>query len=399
MKVLVLNAGSSSLKYQLLNTLDQSVIAKGVIEKIGLGMSIIGYTNGNHPKVSLEKPLKNHEEALAIVFDSLVKGDVAVLSSLEDINAIGHRVVHGGEVYQKTIKIDDSVLQEIERLNDLAPLHNPANIMGIRACQKIVPNTPQVAVFDTAFHQTMEPVSYIYGIPYEYYEKYAIRRYGFHGTSYAYVAPKASELLGKKNEDTNLIICHIGNGASMAAVRGGKCIDTSMGFTPLEGLLMGTRCGSIDPAIIPFLMEKENLSTEQISNIMNKESGLKGISGISSDMRDVEQASHTGNKRATLAVDLLAHSIRKTIGSYLVELNGSVDAIVFTAGMGEFDSNLRALVTKGLSALGIEIDENKNKTNKSKLEDISTPNAKIRTLVVPTNEELQIALETETILR
>ncbi|MGL5956835.1 MAG: acetate kinase, partial [Brevinema sp.] len=277
--------------------------------------------------------------------------------------------------------------------------HNPANIMGIRACQKIAPNTPQVAIFDTAFHQTMEPVAYMYGIPYRYYEQFKIRRYGFHGTSYAYVTPKASELLNKKVEQTNLIICHIGNGASIAAVRGGKCVDTSMGFTPLEGLMMGTRCGNIDPAIVPFIMDKENCSTEQISAILNKESGLKGISGVSSDMRDVEAAAKNGNKHAQLAIDMLAHSIRKIIGSYLVELNGQVDALVFTAGMGEFDTNLRALVTKDLELLGIAIDPEKNKACRSKLEDISTADAKIRTLVVPTNEELMIALETEKILK
>ena len=399
MKVLVLNAGSSSLKYQLLDTSDQNVIAKGVIEKIGLGMSMIGYTNGSHPKVELEQELKNHEDALTIVFDSLTKGDKAILSSLEEIDAIGHRIVHGGEVYNSTVRINDDVIAQVEKVCDLAPLHNPANLMGIRACLKIVPNTPQVGVFDTAFHQTMDPASYIYPIPYEYYEKYGVRRYGFHGSSYAYVAPKAAELLGKKSENTNLIICHIGNGASIAAVKGGKSIDTSMGFTPLEGLMMGTRCGNIDPAIVPFLMEKENLTTEQVSNIMNKESGLKGISGISSDMRDVESAAHDGNKRAQLAIDLLAHGIRKTIGSYLVELNGNVDAIVFTAGMGEFGTELRKLVTDNLSSLGIEIDQAKNSANRSKLEDISTASAKIRTLVIPTNEELQIALETEAIVK
>lgn len=399
MKVLVLNAGSSSLKYQLLNTVDQSVLAKGVIEKIGLENSIIGYTNGDFPKVSYEAPLANHQEALEVIFKSLVEGDSAILSSFEDIQAIGHRVVHGGEIYSEPVLITDEVVKNIEKLCDLAPLHNPANLMGIKACQQIVPNTRQVAVFDTAFHQTMDPVSYMYPLPYEYYTKYGVRRYGMHGSSYAYVAPKAAELLGKEINHTNLIVCHIGNGASVAAIKGGKCIDTSMGFTPLEGLMMGTRCGSIDPAVILYLMEKEGLSIEQASNIMNKESGLKGVSGVSSDMRDVHQASEQGNERAQLAVKMLAHSIKKMIGSYLAELGGEVDALVFTAGMGEFDTLLRALVTSNLSRLGIEIDQKVNDETRSKLVDISTPNAKIRTLVVPTNEELMIALATEKLVK
>ncbi len=399
MKVLVLNAGSSSLKYQLLNTEDKSVIAKGVIEKIGLGSSIVGYSNEGYDKVSYETPLKNHDEALKVVFDSLILGDCAILNSLDDINAIGHRVVHGGEVYNKPVLITEEVIKAIEKLCDLAPLHNPANLMGIKACQKIVPNTPQVAVFDTAFHQTMEPVSYLYPIPYSYYENYKIRRYGFHGTSYEYVTPKAAELLNKEKSDVNLIICHIGNGASVTAVKGGKSIDTTMGFTPLEGLMMGTRCGSIDPAIVTYIMDKEDLNTQQVNNVLNKESGLLGISGISSDMRDIENAAEEGNKRAALAVEMLAHSIRKTIGAYLVELNGIVDAIVFTAGMGEFDTNLRRLVTENLSALGIELDQDKNKACRSKLEDISTPASKIKVLVVPTNEELMIAQDTEKTLK
>ncbi len=399
MKILVHNAGSSSLKYQLLNTDDQNVIAKGVIEKIGMDDSIVGYTNGDFDKVSFETPLKNHDEALKVVFDSLVSGDKAVLSSLDDIDAIGHRAVHGGETYNQPVLIDDAVLAEMENLCELAPLHNPANLMGMQACKRISPNTPMVAIFDTAFHQTMDPVAYMYPIPYSYYENYKIRRYGFHGTSYAYVAPKASELMSKKVEDTNLIICHIGNGASIAAVRGGKCVDTSMGFTPLEGLMMGTRCGNIDPAIVPFIMDKENCDTVAISNILNKESGLKGISGVSSDMRDVEKAASEGNPRAQLAVDMLAHTIRKIVGSYIVELDGKVDAIVFTAGMGEFDTHLRHLVTQNLTALGIEIDQDKNKKCLSKLEDISSASAKVKTLVVPTNEELMIALETEKIVK
>ncbi|MGL4394880.1 MAG: acetate kinase [Brevinema sp.] len=399
MKVLVLNAGSSSLKYQLLDTSNQSVLAKGVIEKIGLENSIVGYSNGDFPKVSYETPLKNHEEALKVVFDSLVSGDAAILSSFEDIHAIGHRVVHGGEIYSKPVLVNEEVVKNIEELCNLAPLHNPANLMGIKACQNIVPNTPQVVVFDTAFHQTMDPVSYLYALPYEYYEKYSLRRYGMHGSSYSYVAPKAAEFLGKDPKDTNLIICHIGNGASITAVKGGKSVDTSMGFTPLEGLMMGTRCGSIDPAAMLFLMEKENLTTEQASNIMNKESGLKGISGVSSDMRDVRGAADNNNERAMLAMKMFVHSIRKHIGAYLLELNGDVDAIVFTAGIGEYDVTIRRMVTENLSKLGIEIDQELNAQTLCELKDLSTPNAKIKTLVVPTNEELMIALETENLVK
>ena len=398
MKVLVLNAGSSSLKYQFLNTEDESIMAKGVIEKIGLESSMIGYTNGNHKKVSLEKPLKNHDEALQVVFDSLVKGDQAILSSLDEIDAVGHRAVHGGDLYSDAALVTDKVLADLDALCELAPLHNPANIMGIRACQKIVPQTPQVVVFDTAFHQTMKPVAYMYPIPYKYYENYKIRRYGFHGTSYAYVTPKACEFLGTKVEETNLVICHIGNGASITAVRNGKCVDTSMGFTPLEGLMMGTRCGRIDSAIIPYVMEKESISSDEVLRILNEESGLKGISGVSSDMRDVEKAAAEGNERAVLAVAMLAHTIRKTIGSCLVTLDGKVDAIVFTAGMGEFDTSLRETVTKNLESLGIEIDVAKNAACRSALEDVSTPNSRTKILVVPTNEELMIARETEQLL-
>ncbi|SFB80162.1 acetate kinase [Brevinema andersonii] len=399
MKILVLNAGSSSLKYQLLDTASQSIMAKGVVEKIGLNDTFLGFTNGSHPKVEKNIHAANHDEALKEVFASLVEGPTAVIKDLNEIHAIGHRVVHGGEVYSQPTLVTEAVLTELDKLSDIAPLHNPPNIMGIRACQKIVPQTPQVAVFDTAFHQTMEPVAYMYGLPYEYYEKYGIRRYGFHGTSYAYVTQEAAKFLNKSQDQVNLIVCHIGNGASMAAIKNGKSIDTSMGFTPLEGLMMGTRSGSLDPAAVLYIMEKEKLTPAQASDLLNKQSGLKGVSGVSSDMRDVEAAADQGNKQAKLAKDMMAHYIRRMLGAYLVELDAQVDAIVFTAGMGEFDVQLRAQVTAGLSSLGIEIDQAVNKESKSKLRDISTPSAKIRTLVVPTNEELMIALETQEVVK
>lgn len=399
MKILVLNAGSSSLKYQLLDTAHQSVIAKGVVEKIGLDDTFLGFTNGSHAKIEKKIQAASHDEALKEVFTSLVDGPTAVINDLNEIQAVGHRVVHGGEVYSQPTLITEEVLTELDKLSDIAPLHNPPNIMGIRACQKIVPQTPQVAVFDTAFHQTMEPVSYMYGLPYEYYEKYGIRRYGFHGTSYAYVTQEAAKFLNKPKNQVNLIVCHIGNGASMAAIRNGKSIDTSMGFTPLEGLMMGTRSGSLDPAAVLYIMEKEKLTPAQASDLLNKQSGLKGVSGVSSDMRDVEAAAGQGNKQAKLAKEMMAHYIRRMLGAYLVELDGQVDAVVFTAGMGEFDTELRAQVTAGLSSLGIEIDKTVNKETKSKLRDISTPSAKIRTLVVPTNEELMIALETREVVK
>lgn len=399
MKILVLNAGSSSLKYQLLDTSNQSVIAKGVVEKIGLNDTFLGFTNGSHAKIEKKIQAANHDEALKEVFASLMDGPTAVIKNLNEIQAVGHRVVHGGEMYSQPTLITETVLTELDKLSDIAPLHNPPNIMGIRACQKIVPQTPQVAVFDTAFHQTMEPVAYMYGLPYEYYEKYGIRRYGFHGTSYAYVTQEAAKFLNKPKNEINLIVCHIGNGASMVAIRNGQSIDTSMGFTPLEGLVMGTRSGSLDPAAVLYIMEKEKLTPAQASDLLNKQSGLKGISGVSSDMRDVEAAADQGNKQAKLAKDMMAHYIRRILGAYLVELNGQVDAVVFTAGMGEFDTQLRSQVTAGLSLLGIEIDETVNKETKSKLKDISTPSAKIRTLVVPTNEELMIALETQEVVK
>ncbi|MGL5721441.1 MAG: acetate kinase [Brevinema sp.] len=399
MKVLILNAGSSSLKYQLMETADNSVIAKGVVEKIGLDDTFIGYENGSHPKIKKTFACKNHTDAIEMMFDSLLKGNEAVLKSIDEVEAIGHRVVHGGEKYSSSVRIDADVMKALKDLSDLAPLHNPANIMGIEACSKILPNAPQVAVFDTAFHQTMPPESYIYGLPYQYYEKYRVRRYGFHGTSYAYVAKKAAEFLGKKPEETNLIICHIGNGASVCAVQNGKSVDTSMGMTPLEGVLMGTRSGTIDPGVVLYIMEKENLTPAEASNLLNKQSGLLGVSGLTSDMRDIENAALENNQRAILARHLLSNGLRKLIGSYFTVLKGKVDAICFTAGMGEYDPLLRAETCEGLEFLGISIDKDLNKGVRGKLTNLSAKDAKIPALCVPTNEELMIALETERLVK
>lgn len=395
MKILVLNAGSSSLKYQLLETKDQSIIAKGTVEKIGLGDTFIGFSNTGHAKVERTFKGDNHEIALQEVFDSLTKGKEAVLKSLDEIQAIGHRVVHGGEKYAKSSLINADLISTVQTLSEIAPLHNPPNLMGIKACQKILPKVPQVAVFDTAFHQTMPEVAYMYGLPYDYYKKYGIRRYGFHGTSFAYVTQKTAEFLGKKPEDTNLIICHIGNGASIAAVKNGKSVDTTMGFTPLEGLIMGTRAGTFDTAALLYLMEKEKLSIADASDLVNKKSGLLGVSGVSSDMRDVEKAAAEGNHRAELAKEMLAYRIRKTIGAFSAVLEGKIDAVCFTAGMGEFDTGLRLDSCKGLEYLGISIDEAVNSETRSKLQEISKKGSKIKVLCVPTNEELMIALETE----
>lgn len=395
MNILVLNSGSSSLKYQLLNIKNKAVLAKGLVEKIGFSDSIFSYTNGLHDTIQNKYAIKDHDEALEYIVRSLSDGEKAVISSFEDIYAIGHRVVHGGSSYDKAVLINENVITELEKLYDLAPLHNFAHVMGIRSCQKLMPGKAQVAVFDTAFHQTLSPEAFMYPVPYQFYEKYQVRRYGFHGTSCAYVVQKTSEFLNKSVNNLNAIICHIGNGASVTAIKNGKSFDTSMGFTPLDGLMMGSRCGSVDPAVILFLMEKEGISPKGMDALLNKSSGLKGISGISSDMRDVLAAAKNGNKRAQLAIDMMVHSLRKIIGSYFFELGGKVDAIIFTAGMGEYDMNLREQVIKDVDLLGIQLDLEKNRKCLSKLEDISSRDSRIRVLVVPTNEELMIAMETE----
>ena len=392
MNILVINCGSSSLKFQLIDSETEKCIAKGLCERIGIEGSRITYTPDGGEKEQTVTPMPDHTEAIRLVLEALTNPKTGVVKSLDEIGAVGHRIVHGGEKFAASTIITDEVMKAIEECNDLAPLHNPANLIGINACKKLMPTTPMVAVFDTAFHQTMPEEAYMYGLPYEYYEKYKIRRYGFHGTSHSYVSRKAAEVLDKKYEDLKIIVCHLGNGASVSAVKSGKCVDTSMGLTPLEGLAMGTRSGDIDPAIIEFIMNKENLTIAQMSNVLNKKSGVLGISGVSSDFRDIEGAAEEGNKRARLALDRFAYVVKKYIGSYVAAMDG-VDAIVFTAGLGENSASMREKICSGLTFLGIEIDPAKNKIRGEEIE-ISTANSKTKVLVIPTNEELMIARDT-----
>ena len=393
MKILVINCGSSSLKYQLINMETEDVMAKGLVERIGIEGSRIKHETIGKEKKTIETPMQDHKRALELVMESLTNEEYGAIKSLDEIDAVGHRVVHGGEDFAKSVVIDEKVLKGIEDNVEIAPLHNPPNIMGIKACQRLLPDVKQVAVFDTAFHQTMPEESYIYALPYEYYEKYKIRRFGFHGTSHKYITNKAAEMLGKDVNEVNLITCHLGNGSSICAVKNGKSIDTSMGFTPLEGLAMGTRCGDLDPAILPFIMDKENLSTEEINTLINKKSGVLGISGVSSDFRDIEAARDEGNKRAKLALDIFEKRVRGYIGSYMTELD-HVDAIVFTAGVGENSIEMRESIVNGLKSLGIKIDpERNNVRGEDKL--ISADDSSIKIFVIPTNEELMIARDTK----
>lgn len=392
MKVLVINCGSSSLKYQLINMEDESVLAKGLVERIGIEGSVLKHELANREKEIIKVDMPDHKVALKLVLESLVNEDYGAIRSMEEISAVGHRVVHGGEKFASSCIIDKDVIKALEDCIELAPLHNPPNLIGIEACREILPNTPMVAVFDTAFHQTMPKKAFIYGLPYEYYEKYGIRKYGFHGTSHRYVTLRAAQMLGKKVEEVNLITCHLGNGASVAAIQGGKSVDTSMGFTPLEGLVMGTRCGSIDPAIVPFLMEKESLSLSEVNNIMNKKSGVLGVSGVSSDFRDVEGEADNGNERAQLALDAFQLRVTQYIGAYAAVL-GRVDGIVFTAGLGENSATDRAAILESLKAWGIKLDMEANKSRGKQLF-ISTEDSSIKVMVIPTNEELMIARDT-----
>lgn len=390
MKILVINAGSSSLKYQLINMDDKSVMAKGLCERIGIDGKNTFKPTGGTP-VELTAPLKDHSDAIKSVISALVNPKYGVISSMDEIDAVGHRVVHGGEMFSKSVVIDDEVMAAVEKCIPLAPLHNPANIIGINACKEVMPGVPQVGVFDTAFHQTMPEVEYMYGLPYELYENDKIRRYGFHGTSHNYVSGKAAEFLGKDIKDLKIICCHLGNGSSITAVKDGKSVATSMGLTPLDGVIMGTRCGSIDPAIITFLMGK-GMTADEVDTLINKKSGVKGISGVSSDFRDLAAAAADGNERAALAVDMFSYDVKKYIGSYAAVMGG-VDALVFTAGVGENDSDVRKKVTDGLEFLGIKIDEAKNNTRGTV--DITAEGGKVKVLVIPTDEELMIALETQ----
>jgi len=392
MKVLVLNCGSSSLKYQFIDMNDESVLAKGLVERIGIEGSVLKHEKTGMEKQTITAEMPNHEVALKLVMDALINESYGVIKDFKEIDAVGHRVVHGGEDFANSVLIDDKVMKSIEDCIDLAPLHNPPNIIGIKACQKLLPGVKMVAVFDTAFHQTMPDYAYMYAIPYEYYEKYKIRRYGFHGTSHRFVSKRASELMGKKIDQCNIITCHLGNGASVAAIKNGKTIDTSMGFTPLEGLIMGTRSGDIDPAVIPFLSEKEKMSIKEIDTLLNKKSGVLGVSGVSSDFRDIEGEAEKGNDRARLALDMFHTRVKKYIGAYMAEL-GNVDAVVFTAGLGENSAESRKEICKGLESLGIEIDVDANKT-RGKEQLISKKDSKIKVFVIPTNEELVIARDT-----
>ena len=392
MNILVINAGSSSLKYQLLNPETQQVLAKGLCERIGIDGKFTYKPEGKQAIKEADVAMPTHSEAIQAVLNALVDKDNGVIGSMKEIDAVGHRVVHGGEKFAKSVLITDEVMAAIEECNPLAPLHNPANIIGIKACQSLMPSTPMVAVFDTAFHQTMPPVAYTYALPYEYYENDKVRRYGFHGTSHKYVAQRAAAMLGKPIEQLKLISCHLGNGSSVTAVDCGKSVDTSMGFTPLAGLPMGTRCGDIDAGIMEYLMNKYGMDIKEMLNIMNKKSGVLGVSGVSSDFRDLEAAGKEGNKRAALAVEVFEYGVKKLIGSYAAAMGG-VDAVIFTAGVGENGGGNRANITAGLDFMGIKIDAEKNKIRGEEI-DISAEGATVRTLVIPTNEELMIALDT-----
>ena len=392
MNILVINCGSSSLKYQLIDMEEKKVLAKGLAERIGIEGGRVKYEAAGKDEIVIEEKLADHKAALKIVLDSLQHAEYGAVKSLDEIDAVGHRVVHGGEAFAQSVIIDEKVMKAINDNVEIAPLHNPPNIIGIEACKEIMGDVPMVAVFDTAFHQSIPALNYIYALPYEYYEKYKVRRYGFHGTSHQYITERAADMLGKKLDEVNLITCHLGNGSSISAVVGGKCYDTTMGFTPLEGLAMGTRTGDMDPAIVPFIMDKENLSTEEMSNVMNKKSGVLGISGVSSDFRDLEEAAEKGNDRAQLALDIFENRVRKYIGAYLTEMD-HCDGIIFTAGVGENSITTRERVIKGLTSLGVKIDDDKNDM-RGKEAVISTDDSSIPVLVIPTNEELKIAMET-----
>ena len=393
MKVLVINCGSSSLKFQLIDSDSEECLAKGLCERIGIEGSMITYAPKGRHKGKAEATMPGSTEAIRLVLEALINPKTGVVKNLDEIGAVGHRVVHGGEKFAESVVITDEVIKAIEECNDLAPLHNPANLIGINACRKLMPNTPMVAVFDTAFHQTMPEEAYMYGLPYEYYKKYKIRRYGFHGTSHSYVSKRAAEVLGKKYEDLKIIVCHLGNGASISAVKNGKCVDTSMGLTPLQGLIMGTRSGDIDPAIIEFIAHKENKSIDEIMKVLNKKSGVLGLSdNLSSDFRDLEAGFNNGDENAIRAMKTYCYNVAKYVGAYVAAMNG-VDVICFTAGVGENGPMVRSMICEYLGYLGIKLDQ---ELNNRRGEDIAvtTPDSKTTVMVIPTNEELAIARET-----
>jgi acetate kinase len=392
MKILVINCGSSSLKYQLIDMNGEIVLAKGLVERIGIEGSKIKHDTTGKDRVVIEEPMKDHKDALRLVLESIINKEYGAISSMDEIGAVGHRVVHGGEDFSESVIIDGAVMEALEKNISLAPLHNPPNIIGINACRELMPHTPMVAVFDTAFHQTIPAENFIYAIPYEYYEKYKIRRYGFHGTSHKYVSQRAAEILGKDIKDLNIVTCHLGNGSSVTAVQGGKSIDTSMGFTPLEGLAMGTRSGDIDPAIIPFIMEKENMTFDDVNNMLNKKSGVLGVSGISSDFRDLEIAEKEGNERAKLALDVFCNKVTKYIAAYAAQMC-RIDVLVFTAGIGENSNTIRERICDGLECLGIIIDKELNNVRGEEAI-VSRGLTGTTIMVIPTNEELMIARDT-----
>ncbi len=395
MKVLVINCGSSSLKYQLIDSRSEDVLAAGLCERIGIDGRMT-HTPSSGNTVVKNDPLPDHGAAIQAVLSALTDKAHGVISSLGEIGAVGHRLVHGGEKFAASVIINDEVIAEVEACNDLAPLHNPANLIGVRACRQIMPDVPMVGVFDTAFHQTMPPKAYLYGIPHQYYQEHKVRRYGFHGTSHNYVAKRVHHLAELDPDNSRVIVCHLGNGASVTAVKNGKSVDTSMGLTPLEGLIMGTRSGDLDPGVIEYIAKKEHLTLEEVLKVLNKESGVLGLSGVSSDFRDLTEAMEQGNEQAAVAVEAFCYRVAKHIGAYTAALNG-VDAIVFTAGIGENAAHIRSMICDYLGFLGITIDEEKNAV-RGKETEISTPDSKVSVFVIPTNEELAIARETAALL-
>lgn len=393
MKVFVLNCGSSSIKYQLIEMPEQNVMAKGLVDKIGLEGSAVIHTGSDGKKIKFEKSIKNHTEGIKTVIEILTNDEIGILEDVKHIDAVGHRVVHGGEDFSGSVPITKEVIEALERNIDLAPLHNPPNLQGIYAINELLPDTPQVGVFDTAFHQTMPKEAYLYALPYRLYDKYKIRRYGFHGTSHKYIAHRACELLGKNIHEMKIITCHLGNGSSIAAIKNGKSVDTSMGLTPNEGLIMGTRTGDVDAGALLYIADRENLSIDQMNKLINKESGVLGISGISPDMRELEQAAEAGNDRAQLALDMFHYRVRKYIGAYAAAMGG-VDIIVFAGGIGENGDQTREAICSGFEYMGLEFDANANNGLRSKESEISTKHSKVKVVVIPTNEELAIARDT-----
>ncbi|GAB6138446.1 acetate/propionate family kinase [Halanaerobaculum tunisiense] len=395
MKILVINSGSSSIKYQLFDMESESVLAKGLVERIGIeGSQLEQEVNGE--EIEIEQEIPDHSVGMELVIDTLTDSENGVITDVKEIDAVGHRLVHGGEYFEGSVIVDDDVKEKIEECAKLAPLHNPANLMGIEVCEDLIPDTPQAVTFDTAFHQSIPEEAYMYALPYEFYEKHGVRRYGFHGTSHKFVSNCVAEEMDEEIEDLKVITCHLGNGASVAAVKNGKSYDTSMGLTPLEGLVMGTRCGDVDPATVPFIMEQEDLSPQEMDDLMNNQSGLLGVSGVGSDCRDVEEAAENGNHRAQLALDMFVYRVKKYIGSYTAAMNG-VDALVFTAGIGENSIDMREKICQDLDYLGVEIDSTKNDI-RGEVQEISTADSEVKVYVIPTNEELVIARDTKELM-